>query len=212
MPEPSAILEGLRIVSNRFAFLAIGWHVVLVAVFILLLAGWRPSRRLAAVALALPLLSVAVMAFSGGNPFNGLMFIILAVVLGLLGAKLPRETSVSAKGWVLAAGAIMAAFGFLYPHFLEGYAWTRYLYAAPTGLIPCPTLSVVVGLALLGRGFGGRAYAIVLAAFGLFYGLFGVFRLGVTIDSVLFLGAAALLIQALGTKGSQAATPAQTNP
>ncbi len=212
MPEPSAILEGLATVSNRFAVLAMGWHAVLIAVFVLLLTGWRPSRRLAAVALALPLLSVAVMAFAGGNPFNGLMFVVLAVVLGLLGAKLPRETFASAKGWALAAGAIMAAFGFFYPHFLQGYSWTRYLYAAPMGLIPCPTLSVVIGLTFIGRGFGSRAYAIVLAAFGLFYGLFGVFRLGVRIDVVLFLGAAALLIRELGTKGNKAATPAPTNP
>ena len=79
----------------------------------------------------------------------------------------------------------------LYPHFLEGHA-TAYLYASPVGLVPCPTLAVAIGFALLGNGLGSRVWSLTLAAVGLLYGLFGVLRLGVFLDIGLVSGAVAL--------------------
>lgn len=55
--------------------------------------------------------------------------------------------------------------------------------------MPCPTLSIVIGLSLVVGGLDSRAWTLLLGISGLFYGLFGVLRLGVTIDLVLFLGA-----------------------
>ena len=61
------------------------------------------------------------------------------------------------------------------------------------GLIPCPTLSLVIGFTLLAGGFGSKAWSLVLVAAGTFYGLFGVARLGVVLDVVLAGGALCLL-------------------
>ena len=95
----------------------------------------------------------------------------------------------------------------VYPHFFGisyPLPWVfgplAYLYAAPTGLIPCPTLSLVIGFALLGGGLGSRAWSISLAAVGLFYGLFGVMRLRVYWDIPLIFGAAALLAVAAASR------------
>ena len=82
-------------------------------------------------------------------------------------------------------------------HFLEDGSVVRYLCAAPTGLIPCPTLSVVVGFALFADGLGSRAWPAVLAALGLLYGLFGALWLGVYLDAGLIIGAIALAMLAL---------------
>ena len=90
-------------------------------------------------------------------------------------------------------GSFLILFGWVYPHFLGTGSWLRYLYAAPAGLIPCPTLSFTIGFALLANGFSSRGYATVLGLLGLFYGLFGTFRLGVRIDLVLVIGSLALL-------------------
>ncbi len=68
-----------------------------------------------------------------------------------------------------------------------------YLIGAPVGLVPCPTLSVAIGLALLAGGVGPRSWTIVLVALGMFYGLFGLFRLGVVLDTGLVIGALALV-------------------
>src|SRR5947207_257610 len=94
-------------------------------------------------------------------------------------------------------GAVMIAFGWLYPHFLEQRSPALYLVAAPMGLIPCPTLSLIIGLTFLAGGFGSRAWMFVLAAAGLFYGVFGAARLGVRIDLVLAAGALSLIILGL---------------
>ncbi len=88
----------------------------------------------------------------------------------------------------------MIAFALLYPHFLESGSYIKYLYASPVGLIPCPTLSLLIGFALVYNGFGSNALTISLVVFGLFYGLFGVFRLGVTLDVGLIIGALSLLV------------------
>jgi hypothetical protein len=91
----------------------------------------------------------------------------------------------------------MIVFGWIYPHFLEGGSWFRYLYAAPMGLIPCPTLSFTIGFAMIANGFSSRSWSLVLVVIGVFYGVFGAFRLGVSIDFVLLAGSLLLLIQAL---------------
>jgi hypothetical protein len=53
----------------------------------------------------------------------------------------------------------------------------------------------VTGAALAAGGFGLGAWRLVLAATGGFYALFGVLRLGVTVDTVLLGGAMGLLAQ-----------------
>ena len=95
------------------------------------------------------------------------------------------------------AGILLIAFGWVYPHFLQGGSWLQYLYKSPAGLIPCPTLSFVIGFTLLANGFSSRGLSIFLGALGLFYAVFGAFRLGVRLDLILMLGAAALLTLAL---------------
>lgn len=64
-----------------------------------------------------------------------------------------------------------------------------WLYAAPTGIIPCPTLSIVIGFTLILGGLRSRSWCLVLTTVGLFYGFFGAVRLGVKIDGILLLGA-----------------------
>jgi hypothetical protein len=91
----------------------------------------------------------------------------------------------------------MATFGLVYPHFTHTSSPFGYLYAAPTGLVPCPTLSLAIGVALIADGLGSRAFSLVLAAAGLFYGIFGVARLGVLLDVGLVAGAGVLLVRGL---------------
>lgn len=98
--------------------------------------------------------------------------------------------------WTAVAGAALFAFAWTYPHFLEGRAWTAYLYAAPVGLVPCPTLALLASLVLLGDGIDRRVAGVV-AGLAAFYGAFGVLRLGVRLDLGLLAGAAAVAALAL---------------
>lgn len=193
MPEPDSVLAGLTAIAREAWPVAAAWHLIIAAVGVAVALGWRPSRRAAGALFAIPLLSVAGFAAGYGNPFNSTVFALGA--LGLLGlaARLPRDPARRAPLLFSILGAGLLAFGWLYPHFLGDRSPVAYLYAAPMGLLPCPTLSAVIGLALLADGLRARGWSSLLAALGLFYGLFGALRLGVWIDLALTGGAIVLL-------------------
>lgn len=197
MPNSQSILEGLGAIANEYRFLAIAWHAVFGLCLTALALGLRPSRRLAGVLLAVPAASVSALAWLKGNPFNGTVFALLAVALGAQAVRLAPEPVRFGGAWRFGAGALLVSFGWSYPHFLETETWTSYLYAAPLGLIPCPTLSALVGAALMLDGFAIRGWPLVLAAGGTLYGLIGWLRLGVTMDLVLLAGAVLLGLTAV---------------
>lgn len=159
-----------------------------------LISGWRPTKRQFILIAALPLVSVSIFAWLTKNPFNGVLFALGACALVAVGATLPASAVRRASHPLALVGFATVAFGWVYPHFLQSGSAVRYLYAAPIGLVPCPTLAVVVGLALLAGGLESRAWSIMLAVFALFYGLFGTLRLGVYLDIGLIVGATALFV------------------
>lgn len=189
MPTSEEILAGLGLITNDWRLLAVAWHGFFAAVVVVLIAGVRPARRIVGALLVLPLISVSVLAWVHGNPFNGSVFALGGLALLVLAVGLGRD-AVEVSRWPLAVpGSVMAGFGWIYPHFLDDATTVEFLYSAPTGLIPCPTLSIVVGFTLVLGGMGSRAWCLVLAVMGLFYGVFGSIGLGVTIDWVLAMGA-----------------------
>ncbi len=196
MPDAAHILDGLAMASRQGRVLAIAWHAIMLAVLAALVLGWRPDRRLAGVILIAPLVSVSAMAWLVGNPFNGAVFAALSLALLILALRLPARPVAAGESWAVVVGVLMVAFGWGYPHFLDSGTPWAYIYAAPFGLIPCPTLSGVIGFALLGGGLGGRAWSVVLAGAGVFYALVGTLRLGVHIDLFLLAGAIALVVVA----------------
>lgn len=204
MPTPEQILDALTEIANRWRGLAIGWHLYFGAILVALLVGARPSRRVVGVLLALPLLSVSALAWATGNSFNGLVFLVVAVAAALFSLTGPTGEVCIGRLWAVVVGALLLAFGWTYPHFLHDGPLLRYLYSAPTGLVPCPTLAAVIGLGLIVDGLGSRGWCLLLGATGLFYALFGALRLGVRIDAMLLVGAvaiSALAIRKAATRG-----------
>jgi hypothetical protein len=194
MPAPEQILHSLSTIANQWWLLAVAWHVYFAVLGIGLLFGVRPSKRIAGILLALPLLSVSALAWTTSNPFNGVLLGLVGVALVVFAFKMPEEPIQIGPGWAVAAGVVMFAFGWVYPHFLDTFPFVAYLYAAPTGLVPCPTLSIVIGLALMLGGLDARVWTSILGATGVFYGIFGAVRLGVAIDFVLLAGALLVML------------------
>jgi hypothetical protein len=190
VPTPAEILVGLGAIANDAILVAILWHVIL-ALFIFAAAlGSRPSRRTIAVLIALLPASVAAIAFIYGNPFNGVVLTATACALVVLGISEPMGPA--ASRWWQWSGAAILAYGWVYPHFVVEPPLV-YLVAAPVGLVPCPSLAVAIGLALL-SGAGNRAWRWTLGAVAAAFALFGALRLGVILD--LGLLAAALVLAA----------------
>ncbi|HZW60096.1 MAG TPA: hypothetical protein VFE85_07370 [Woeseiaceae bacterium] len=193
MPAANDILDGLQAIANGWPALAALWHVYFGVLAGALLCGYRPSQRLAGILAALPLVSVSVLGFAAANAFNGTVFALLASTALLLAARMPGQRVRIAPWPWRAAGVPMFAFGWLYPHFLAVQSFVDYGYLAPTGLVPCPTLAIIVGVTLLLGGLGTAAWSGLFAASGLFYGTFGAMRLGVSMDWLLSLGSLCLL-------------------
>lgn len=196
MPSSQEILGLLTATAHRAMGVAIAWHVLVVAAVVALAFGWRPSSQRAAQLLSLPLLSVGLVAAATGNPFNALVFTVLAVVLAVLARHAPPEPARLASLPSLVIGSAMLAVGWVYPHFLDDLHPMTYLYAAPLGVVPCATLYLVIGSALVSP-LGGRAWTAILALLGLIYGVTGVVLLGVVLDVGLVAGGLALSVTLL---------------
>ncbi len=199
MPSAQDILNLTASISTSMVPLAIAWHVILGLTIIALLVGWRPARKLGALLLSIPLLSVGITGLAYNSLFNGIVFILFAIILAVIGLRLSPVCYYTAPGWGRLFGWLMLFFAWIYPHFGTG-SWVHYLYASPLGLIPCPTTSMVIGFALLADGFSSRAWTWVLIVLGLFYGLFGAIRLGVWIDFFLLIGTLMLIAEAVTLK------------
>lgn len=194
MPTPEQILSGLNNISNEWQELAIIWHVYFLLIAAALISGYRPSQKLTGLLLSLPFFSVSILAWGYGILFNGLIYALIGILLVVISIRLPVENISIGSLWIVIPGILLFLFGWVYPHFTEAASLPIYVYAAPTGLIPCPTLSIVIGLSLILNNFGSRSWAITLGITGMFYGVFGAARLGVTIDLILLAGAIIITI------------------
>jgi hypothetical protein len=194
MPAPFEILNSLALAANKFTTIAIVWHLIILIFILLLITGRKFNTKQISAGLAIFLLSVAIIAVLVSNPFNAIMFALAALISGIMTLKFKPLVIGLKWDFVSVAGLIILIFGFVYPHFLEGDSYVRYLYASPMGLIPCPTLLAFIGISLMLRGFGSKKWMLVAALFGLFYGIFGVLRLKVYLDVVLIAGALFILV------------------
>lgn len=194
VPSAAEIASDLSRIASDGIVLAIAWHAAVVAAIAALGSGWRPTWRTAAVLLAALSASVAVVAWLAGNPFNGSVFSALAGAQLFAAIRLPPGRIEPAPGWAVIAGAMSVLFGLAYPHFLGEHSLAMYVLAAPVGLIPCPTLAVILGFTLIAGGLHRFLWAPPLLAVATFYGLFGVLALGVYLDGGLLAAVAALAL------------------
>lgn len=206
MPTPDWILDGLGTLTNEWRPLAAWWHAYFAVLAGACAFGWRPRRRTAAVLLVPPLLSAGALAWWAANPFNGVFLPALGAATAALGWRLPNRPVRTAPVVILIPAFVLLVYAWVYPHFVVAPPVVAWLVAAPVGLIPCPTLAMVVAFALLLDGLGSRPLSALLGAAALFYGLFGTLRLGVVLDWGLVAGALLLLLTAaLPTRRREAA-------
>ena len=193
MPTGDQILTSLSDVANNWRLVAVFWHGYFAVLAAGLVVGLRPSNRTTGLLLSLPLLSVSALAWMTGNPFNGTVFAFLGIVLISVSICLLQGKITISASWTLGPGLFLFLFGFVYPQFTLTSSPFEYLFTAPTGLIPCPTLSIVIGASMILGCLGSRVWPLVLGLAALFFGVYGATYLGVAIDWVLF-GGALLLI------------------
>jgi hypothetical protein len=195
MPKTEEIISGLQKIVNDYSTIAIIWHIMFYALIAALIFRWLPTNRLFVLLICVPIFSVATLAFLSGNPFNGLLFSILTVLIIIFGLRASIQPVQTSQIIFMFIGIVMIVFGLVYPHFISADSYLKYLYASPVGLIPCPTLSILIGFLLLYNGFGSQPITLTIIVFGLFYGIFGVLKLAVYLDIFLVFGTIALIVK-----------------
>jgi len=195
MPKTEEILNGLQKIVNDYSTIAIIWHLLFYAFIAALIFKLLPTNKLFGLLIFVPVLSVALLAFLSGNPFNGILFSILAIIIIIFGLGASSQPVQTSQTFFMVIGILMIIFGLVYPHFVNTDSFLKYLYASPVGLIPCPTLSILIGFLLLYNGFGSQSLTLTFIVFGLFYGIFGVLKLAVYLDIFLVFGTITLLVK-----------------
>ncbi len=195
MPKTEEIINGLQTIANDYSTFAIIWHALFYFLLAALVFKWEPSNKLLGALICLPLLSVAVLAWITGNPFNGVLFSVMTIMIFIFALRASNEPITLSQFPFMIIGILMIVFGLIYPHFISTNSFLKYLYASPVGLVPCPTLSILVGFLLLYNGLGSQSLTLTFVVFGLFYGLFGAFKLSVYLDIFLILGSISLLVK-----------------
>jgi hypothetical protein len=191
------ILAGLTSLANEYSNIAIGFHIVILIFIAALFIGWKPGNSLMILLLSSLLMSTSVFASLQGNFFNAAVFAFLVIMAIYSTLKSCNGTISGDQSWPDIVGLLLIIFGLVYPEFLKTGSLLEYSYASPIGLIPCPTLSVLTGFALVYKGFRSQVWSITIGIAGIFYGLFGAFYLGVSIDWILVAGAIVLLANTL---------------
>ncbi|MGZ5191109.1 MAG: hypothetical protein ACXWCZ_08795, partial [Flavisolibacter sp.] len=196
MPSANDILKSLVFLARNYRDIAIIWHVVIYGLLLfLMLAKKMPSNRFVGCFLAIPLLSVSFFAWWSDNPFSGLLFLIVGILLFIFSLTAKSEEINLNPSYVFrATGIAILIFGMIYPHFL-GPQLFIYLYAAPIGIIPCATLLMISGFSLVFLLRQSLKWMVTLLTANLFYGLIGVFWLHVYIDIILLFASSVLFIQ-----------------
>jgi hypothetical protein len=194
---PARFLADLLNISDEATIVALAWHVVTFVAVLAIAFGWRPKQRSACYSLVLPLLSVAAVSIALGSLFWGIAFLLLSIGLTVFARSAPIDRATAGPEWSMVAGLVMIAFAWVYPHFLTSESALTRLYAAPLGLVPSPTIALVIGFALLAGGFGARAWSAALGAAGVLFGLIGAIGFGVFSDLLLVAGALSLILTAV---------------
>jgi hypothetical protein len=99
-------------------------------------------------------------------------------------------------------GALGLIFGFWYLHWVESPVWLNALVSSPLGVVNCPTMAAVCGFLCLSRKPRSTMLEATVALMTLYFGFFGIFRLGAYVDVALVV-CALFLIMRLGARVPQ---------
>ena len=92
-------------------------------------------------------------------------------------------------------GILGLVFGFWYLHWIESPIWLNALLYSPLGAVNCPTMVTICGFLCLSQEPRSALLETAVGLTTLYFGFFGVFRLGAYVDVVLIICASYLLVR-----------------
>jgi len=92
-------------------------------------------------------------------------------------------------------GILGLVFGFWYLHWVESPVWLDAFLYSPLGAVNCPTMVTVCGFLCLSQKPRSAILEATVALITLYFGFFGIFRLGAYVDVSLILCALFLIVR-----------------
>lgn len=92
-------------------------------------------------------------------------------------------------------GILGLVFGFWYLHWVEDPVWLNALIYSPLGAVNCPTMITICGFLCMSQKPRSALLEAPVALITLYFGFFGIFRLGAYVDAVLIICALFLLVR-----------------
>ncbi len=186
--NPDSVLNYLEMISNKNIYLNLTMHMItmLSVASLYFISSQKMRTKLFNGLILILTASVTVNAFINGNPFHLVTFAVLTGVALMELVKEKNKVIVPSKSVRTGIALMFLLLGIWYPEFVATN-YFAHLLLSPMGIIPCPTLIVILSLfAFNPQGIGKLEYITVLTM-GVVYALIGVFVLKVYLDIVLLL-------------------------
>lgn len=180
------ILYYLHNVANQNLWLNALIHLIVLAALVFIFLGKNAKTKSLLVdgAVVILTLSVTITGLKYGNPVHALTFAVITVFALFELVQGKNDFTIRKTDFQTVLALLFLFIGFWYPEFVKT-SFVRSLLFSPAGIIPCPTLLIILGLLTLAYPNVNKVQYIITLIMGVFYGFVGVFQLKVYLDIAL---------------------------
>ena len=196
LKSPEEISSMLNQVTKDTSFLAVVIHGIYLVLIILGLAI-KKLRNILFSALLLILSGTAAVISIRYEILPNIIIFITFFILTII-AIIKKELNFDFKKLPLinkVIGIIAIFFGFYYLHWVPEPLFLNALIYSPLGIVNCPTMVAICGLLCFLKKPGSFPLEFFVAGVTLYFGFFGIMRLGAYIDIVLIVAAMFLILR-----------------
>jgi len=196
MKSPEEITIILSNVTNQLKIFSAIVHIVFLVVVVTGLVFKKIRSVLVFLFIAFLSLSATVIAIKYMIIPNIIIFAMFFVLI--INAYLKKQLNFeleNQKPANLLFGFIGMVFGFWYLHWVESPVWLNALFNSPLGVVNCPTMVTICAFLCLTVKPRSVILETIVALITLYFGFFGLFRLGAYVDIVLIICALFLVLR-----------------
>jgi hypothetical protein len=196
MKTPEAITSMLQNIANELKIYSAFVHILFVVIIGLGLVIKKIRNDLFSLFVAFLALSATIISIKYRIAPNIIIFAIFFLLI--INAYVTKKLNFDFKKIApvnLFFGILGLVFGFWYLHWVESPVWLNALLYSPLGGVNCPTMLTICGFLCLSQKPRSIMLEATVALITVYFGFFGIFRLGAYIDVALIICALFLLVR-----------------
>ena len=196
MKTPEAITSMLENVSREVKNYSAFVHILFLVVIGLGLLVKKIRNSLFFLWIAFLSLSATIISVKFAIAPNIIIFTMFLVLI--IHAYLTKSLNFDLKNIApvnLFFGILGLVFGFWYLHWVESPVWLNAFLYSPLGAVNCPTMVTICGFLCLSQKPRSAILEAAVALTTLYFGFFGIFRIGAYVDVALIICALFLIVR-----------------